>query len=88
MTNADGSEIVLDARRRTSLAKVGRREHRHYLAKAFDDGTIVLTPAVTVSAVELAALADPAIRDVLARAKDTPRSALRERGSFIEHAER
>jgi hypothetical protein len=76
-------EITVDERRRTSLAKVGRPQDRRYLVEEFDDGTLVLTPAVTLPAVEVAALRDPKIRKALdATRKDRP--ALRSRGSFTE----
>lgn len=42
--------IELDARRRTSLGKVGRKEHDRYLVDEQPDGTIVLTPAIVVPA--------------------------------------
>lgn len=80
-------EIVLDERRRTSLAKVGRKEDRRYLVDELDDGTIVLTPALTVSRVELAALSDPAVRDALDQARTGDRRRLRRRGSFARYAD-
>jgi hypothetical protein len=78
----DSKEVVLDERRRTSLAKVGRKQDQRYLAESFDDGTIVLTPAVTISAVELAVLADPKARKALRRAADRPKPRLTSRGTF------
>lgn len=42
--------IELDARRRTSLGKIGRKEHDRYLVDEQPDGTIVLTPAIVVPA--------------------------------------
>jgi hypothetical protein len=42
-------EIVVDDRGRTSLAKVRTRQFTRYLADEHEDGTIVLTPAVTVT---------------------------------------
>ena len=61
--------MVLDERRRTSMARVGRPEHHKYLVEEFEDGTIVLTPAVTISAIELASLQDPNFHQALAQAK-------------------
>ena len=53
-------ELLLDDRRRANLAKIGRRADHRYLVDEFDDGTVVLRPAVTISAAELAALGNPA----------------------------
>lgn len=76
-------DVFLDGRRRTSLAKVGRPQDDHYLADTFDDGTIVLTPAVTISAVELAVLSDPESREALTRAaQGRSRPPLAHRGFF------
>jgi hypothetical protein len=49
-------EITVDSRGRTSLARVRTKVFGRYLATEHEDGTIVLTPAVTVSPAELAAL--------------------------------
>ncbi len=80
-------ELVLDDRRRTSLAKIGRKQDNRYIAETFEDGSIVLIPAVTVSSVELAALGDEEIRAVLRRSVQAPPQELRSRGSFAVHAE-
>lgn len=46
-----GTQLIeLDARRRTSLGKVGHKEHDRYLVDERPDGTIVLTPAIVVPA--------------------------------------
>lgn len=46
---ADRQKIItLDARRRASLAKIGRPEHTRYIVDVQDDGTMILTPAVVV----------------------------------------
>jgi hypothetical protein len=74
------AELELDRRRRANLARFGRKEHEKYLVDEYEDGTLVLTPAVTISAVEFAALTDPAVREVLDRGP-RPRSELRTRGS-------
>ncbi|MFT4010373.1 MAG: hypothetical protein QM655_10070 [Nocardioidaceae bacterium] len=42
--------IELDARRRTSLGRVGRREHTRYIVEEQDDGTLILTPALVIPA--------------------------------------
>lgn len=78
------AEITVDDRRRTSLAKVGRPEHRRYLVDEHDDGTIVLTPAVTLSAAEVAALRDPEVRAAL-DATLGPKPELIDRGSFAQY---
>lgn len=81
------SEITLDGRRRTSLAKVGRRSDTKYLAETLPDGTVILTPAVTIPAVELAALQDSELRARLEAARNIDPSMLRSRGSFADEAE-
>jgi hypothetical protein len=72
-------ELVVDERGRTSLAKVRSHDYDRYIVEEFPDGTLVLTPAVTISAVELAALRDPAVREAVAEAKTGDRSRLRRR---------
>ena len=80
-------EIVLDGRRRTSLAKVGAKGDTRYIAETFDDGTVVLTPAVTIERWELAALSNPEIRAALDSALTATRDQLVSRGSFADDAE-
>lgn len=72
-------ELVVDERGRTSLARVRSHAYDRYIVEEFDDGTLVLTPAVTISAVELVALGDPAVREAVAEARTGDRSALRHR---------
>ena len=79
-------EIVLDGRRRTSLAKVGAKGDTRYLAETFDDGSILLTPAVTIEKWELAALNNPKIRAALDDAVSTTSPELVSRGSFAAYA--
>jgi hypothetical protein len=74
-------EITVDERRRTSLAKVGRRSDERYLVDEFEDGTLVLTPAITMSKAEAAALADPVVRAALEKSLE-PNPQLVSRGSF------
>jgi len=62
-------ELLLDDRRRANLAKVGRPADRRYLVDEFDDGTVVLRPAVTISAAELAALGNPAVVEAIETAR-------------------
>jgi hypothetical protein len=73
------AELDVDERGRTSLAKVRSHDYERYFVEEFPDGTLVLTPAVTISAVELAALRDPAVRAAVAEAKSGDRSKLRRR---------
>ena len=84
---ATNPEIVLDDRRRTSFAKIGRKDHRRYLVKELDDGTLVLTPAFTISAPELAVLRDAALTAGLKASQDLGPEELRSRGSFAEYAD-
>jgi hypothetical protein len=72
-------ELLVDERGRTSLARVRSHDHDRYLVEEFEDGTLVLTPAVTISAVELAALRDPAVMAAVVKAKSGDRSNLRRR---------
>jgi hypothetical protein len=80
-------ELLVDERGRTSLARVRSHSYDRYLVEEFPDGTLVLTPAVTVSAVELAALRDPVVRDAVAEAKTGDRASLRRRTKSGRSAE-
>lgn len=51
--------VELDSRRRVSLGRLGRPEHRRYLVTEEPDGTLVLTPAVVMTAHEAALLRRP-----------------------------
>jgi hypothetical protein len=72
-------ELVVDERGRTSLARVRSHSYDRYTVEEFSDGTLVLTPAITISPVELAALRDPVVMAAVAEAKTGDRSALRRR---------
>jgi hypothetical protein len=72
-------ELVVDERGRTSLARVRSQHYNRYLVEEFPDGTLVLTPLVTISAVELAALRDPVVQAAIAAAKSGDQSELRRR---------
>jgi hypothetical protein len=50
--------LEVDDRRRVTLGKVGKPEHRRYLAAEEPDGTIVLSPAVVMSELEARFLAN------------------------------
>jgi hypothetical protein len=80
-------EIVLDSRRRTSLARVGSAGDSRYIAETLEDGSIVLTPAVTIEKWELAALSDPETRAALDGALAATRDQLVSRGSFAAYAD-
>lgn len=73
------TELVVDHRGRTSLARVRSHTYDRYTVEEFPDGTLVLTPAVTISAIELAALRDPVVREAVAEAKTGDRAMLRRR---------
>lgn len=45
--------VELDERRRTSLGKVGRKEHTRYLVDEQPDGTLIWRPAVVIPEHEL-----------------------------------
>jgi hypothetical protein len=62
-------EIAVDERGRTSLARVRKRKFDRYTVEELDDGTLILTPAITVSPVELAALRDLGVSDAVTAAK-------------------
>jgi hypothetical protein len=72
-------EISLDERGRTSLAKVRSHDFNRYTVEEYPDGTLVLTPAVSVSALELAALRDEKVRAAIKQAKSGDRRNLRSR---------
>lgn len=71
-------EIVVDERGRTSLARVRSRKFDRYTVEEMPDGTLILTPAVTISALELAALRDPAVMTAVAEAETGDRAALKQ----------
>jgi len=79
-------EIVLDGRRRTSLARVGAKGDTRYVAETFEDGSVLLTPAVTIERWELAALANPEIRAALDASLTVTPDQLVSRGSFASYA--
>lgn len=72
-------ELILDERRRTSLARIGQRQHGRYLVDELADGTIVLHPAVTISETELNLLRNPDFRSALDAAALVPTSDGRRR---------
>jgi hypothetical protein len=88
MTRQPGrEEIVLDGRRRTSLARVGAPPDTPYIAETFEDGSVVLTPAVTIEKWELAALSNPEVRAALDGALAATADQLVSRASFAAYAD-
>ena len=84
--------VELDSRRRISLGRLGRPEHRRYLVTEEPDGTLVLTPAVVMTAHEAALLRRPdlveRIESDLANPDRAVRSPVRrERRAFPAAAE-
>jgi hypothetical protein len=69
-------EITLDGRGRTSLARVRTHSYDRYTVEEYPDGTLVLTPAVTISALEFAALKDATVRAAVKAAKVGDRATL------------
>lgn len=53
--------VEVDSRGRISLGRLASSESQRYLAHVEDDGTIVLQPAVVISAFEARLLSDPAL---------------------------
>jgi hypothetical protein len=53
--------LELDERRRASLGRIGRPEHRRYLVSEEPDGTIILRPAVVMTELEARLLANRAL---------------------------
>ena len=80
--------ITLDARRRTSLAKVGRKDDQQYLVEEHPDGRLVLTPATLVPAWEAELLSSPEVRAAFDRAAATPKHDTVSRGSFRDRAKK
>ncbi len=61
MSTAKDTLVELDARRRTSLGRIGRPEHFRYLATEYPNGDVLLRPAVVMSEEEARFLSDPAL---------------------------
>jgi hypothetical protein len=62
--------LELDERRRASFGKLGKPEHRRYLAAEQPDGTIILTPAVVMTELEATFLAN---RELVERLEESRR---------------
>lgn len=79
------SELIeLDDRRRAALGKVGKAEHRRYLAESYPDGTIVLKPALVVTEAQVRLWSNPEVSALVDREVDAHkadrRSGVRGRG--------
>ena len=59
--------VETDTRSRVSLKQLGVSERHRYLATVSEDGTIVLTPAVTIPEAEARYLQNP---EIVARVED------------------
>ena len=72
--------VELDDRRRVSLGRLGRQEHTRYLVTEEPDGTLVFTPAVVLSELEVKLLAnDELVASILANRADPDRLVTRTR---------
>ncbi|HEY3009502.1 MAG TPA: hypothetical protein VGJ63_15760 [Micromonosporaceae bacterium] len=69
--------IELDERRRVSLGRIGRAEHRRYLAREEPDGTLVLVPAVVIPESQARLMANPALVEQIERTIAEPSSRVR-----------
>jgi hypothetical protein len=69
--------IELDERRRASLGKVGRPEHRRYLAHEEPNGTLVFVPAVVVPESEARLLANHDLVEQIERTITDPSTRVR-----------
>jgi hypothetical protein len=69
--------IELDERRRVSLGRLGRPEHRRYLAHEEPDGTLVLVPAVVMPESQARLLANPDLLEQIERTLADPSSRVR-----------
>jgi RES domain-containing protein len=69
--------IELDERRRVSLGKIGRPEHRRYLAHEEPDGTVILVPAVVVPESQARLVANYELVEQIERTVSDPSSRVR-----------
>ena len=68
--------VELDSRRRITLGRLGKSEHNRYLVNEEPDGTLVLTPAVVMSAHEAALLRHPELVEQITADLADPSAAL------------
>ncbi len=69
--------IELDERRRASFGRIGRPEHRRYLAHEEEDGTVVLVPAVVMPESQARLMANPELVAQIERTVADPDSRVR-----------
>jgi hypothetical protein len=69
--------VELDERRRLSLGKVGKPEHRRYLVHEEPNGTIVLVPAVVMSESQAQLLANRDLVEQIERTVTDPSTRVR-----------
>ena len=69
--------IELDDRRRASFGRIGRPEHRRYLAHEEEDGTVVLVPAVVMPESQARLMANPELVAQIERTVTDPDSRVR-----------
>jgi hypothetical protein len=69
--------IELDDRRRASLGRIGRPEHRRYLAHEESDGTLILVPAVVMPESEARLLANHDLVEQIERTVADPSTRVR-----------
>ncbi len=69
--------IELDERRRVSLGRLGRPEHRRYLAHEEPDGTLVLVPAVVMPESQARLLANSDLVEQIERTVADPSTRVR-----------
>lgn len=79
-------EVEVDARRRVSLGRVGRREHSRYIVEENDEGVIRLIPAKTIPAREAFVWENPEVMKSLQRGMEQAATGkVRSLGSFAEY---
>lgn len=71
--------LELDERRRVSLGKIGRPEHRRYLVTEEPDGTLILVPAVVMSELEARFLANRELVNRVETNRAHPKQLVRRR---------
>ena len=79
-------EVEVDARRRVSLGRVGRREHTRYIVEENAEGEIRLIPAKTIPAREALVWENRRVRESLERGMEQAAAGkVRSLGSFAKH---
>lgn len=68
----DDAILDLDERRRASLGRIGRPEHRRYMVSEEPDGTIILRPAVVITELEARLLSNPDLVERIERSRKNP----------------